>query len=90
MDDDKVNIQNALSVFNIVTTQGERNGEEYHYNGLIAKTDFDGYTVILKNNYASLTIYFHNKFSFEYTSQKEKLVFLNKIDEMHTAYKNKS
>ena len=89
MSDTEINIQKVLSVFDVITKQGERHGDEYQYQGLRAHTDFDGYTIFIENDYVCLTVFFHNKFSLESSSQKEKMLFLNKIDEIHAAKKKR-
>ena len=80
--DDRVSVKKALRVFQKVCDAGEKTGDEYQYNGLKASSDFDGYTVTLRNDYVSLDIFFHNKFNFEYTNQKERDLFLEKIDQI--------
>jgi hypothetical protein len=79
---EKVNIKKALYAFNRIITEGYRNGDEYSLNGLTAYTDFDGYTITIRNDYVRLDIFFHNKFSFDYTNSKERMLFLEKIDIM--------
>jgi hypothetical protein len=79
---EKVNIKKTLRAFNRITTEGQRNGNEYTLNGLTAHTDFDGYTITIRNDYVRLDIFFHNKFSFDYTSGKERMLFLEKIETM--------
>jgi hypothetical protein len=79
---EKVNIKKALHAFNRIITEGYRNGDEYSLNGLTAYTDFDGYTITIRNDYVRLDIFFHNKFSFDYTNSKERMLFLEKIDIM--------
>lgn len=79
---EKIDIRQALRVFDKMTIDGQRIGNEYHLDDLVAYTDFDGYTVTIRSNHASLDVFFHNKFSFKYTNDKEKAFFLKKIDEL--------
>ncbi|MFT5084385.1 MAG: hypothetical protein ACI9Y1_002440 [Lentisphaeria bacterium] len=79
---EKVNLKKSLRVFNKIITEGYRNGDEYSLNGLNASMDFDGYTVTIRNDYVRLDIFFHNKISFDYSSRKERILFLEKIDVM--------
>lgn len=88
VENDEINIKQSLSVFNVITSLGQKKDDEYSYNGLTAKSDFDGYTINIKNDYVSLTIFFHNKFSFEYTNEKEKLNFLSKLNEIDNLKSN--
>ena len=79
---EKVNLKKALRVFDTIVTKGQRDGDEYSLNGLTAFTDFDGYTATIKNDYVRLAIFFHNNIAFEYSSKKEKGIFLDKIATM--------
>lgn len=79
---EKVDIKKSLRVFNQIVTKGRRAGDEYLLNGLVAFTDFDGYTVTIKNDYVRLDIFFHNKIAFEFSSDKERVLFLEKIQSM--------
>jgi hypothetical protein len=51
-------------------------------NGLCASQGFDGYTASIYNDYVRLDIHFHNRFTFEFSSKKERRAFLEKIDTM--------
>ena len=77
---EKVNLRQALRVFQRVITEGRREGGEYHLKGVIASTDFDGYTVTLRNDYVHLDIFFHNTISFEYANLREKALFLETLE----------
>jgi len=75
----KPDIKQALRVFSIITTKGKATDNAHRFNGITARSDFDGYTVSLSNDMATLTIFFHNRFSFEYTNNKERDLFLEKL-----------
>lgn len=77
---EKVNLKKALLAFNTIITKGHRNGDEYTLHGLVANTDFDGYTITIRNDYVRLDIFFHNKISFNYSNNREKTLFLEKIE----------
>lgn len=78
--DEKINIKKALLAFNTIVNQGHRDGHKYVLNGLTAYTGFDGYDVTIYNDYVRLDIFFHNKISFRYSSNKEKMLFLEKLN----------
>ncbi len=80
--EEKVNVKSALRVFSRITSEGERVGDEYVLNGLRAYSDYDGYTITICNDYASLDIFFHNKFSFKFSNRKEKIAFLEKLNNL--------
>ncbi|MBY6189140.1 DUF3081 family protein [Microbulbifer agarilyticus] len=61
----KIDVKQALRVFNRVTKEGKKIDDGWQFHGLTASTDFDGYTVFLRTNRVELTIFFHNKFKVE-------------------------
>ena len=65
-----VSVRQALRVFQKVLDYGTRKGEATTYKRLEATTSYDGYTVILNDECVTLTIFFHNKFSLDYTSKR--------------------
>lgn len=87
MHGDKIEPVIALKVFDIIVRQGEKQKEGYYFNGLTAISSFDGYTVCIKNEYVSLNLYFHNKFSLETSHKRHKLDFINKINEIYRTHK---
>ena len=82
-----VNIKKTLAVFDVITSKGSKQDDHYLYNGLKASSDFDGYNITIKNDYVELTIFFHNKFSLDYSSKKEKASFLEKIEQIYQSKK---
>lgn len=86
---DEVNIKKTLAVYDSITSLGQKDGDKYRYNGLIACSDYDGYNITIKNDYVELIIFFHNKFSLNYSSKKERLLFFQKLDEIYKNRKNK-
>ncbi len=76
---EKVNIKQALRAYQIIVSNGVRGEEGHRFNGLTAFTDFDGYTVTIKNDYVRLDILFHNKIVFDFINDKEKVQFLEAI-----------
>ena len=78
----KVDVKQALRVYQIIVDQGERLEEGYRYRGLTALSDFDGYNITIKNDYVSLTILFHNKIDFKFSNKRERIVFLETLDQI--------
>lgn len=80
----EIDVRKALVIFSTISDKGvaikNSEGNTVHVlNGLVAESSFDGYTIVIKNSNVSLSIFFHNKFSFEYTNTKEKDLFLEKM-----------
>lgn len=78
----ELNIRQALRVFHIITSHGTRTEEGFRLSGLTASSDFDGYTVTIRNDYVCLDIFFHNKYTFTCDNRKEKEAFLYKIKQI--------
>ena len=71
-----------LSVFNHAIEHGNKRNNKYHYQGIIAWHDFEGYTCYLGYQGLTMTIYFHNKFSYDSPSnqiQNEFEALVNKL-----------
>ncbi|MDP5208715.1 DUF3081 family protein [Microbulbifer sp. 2205BS26-8] len=73
----KVDVKQALRVFNRVTRDGRKTHDGWHYQGLTVSTDFDGYTVFIHSNRVKLSIFFHNKFSVDYQNSNDLQEFLD-------------
>lgn len=73
----KVDVKQALRVFDRATREGSKEGDGWHFKGLTVSTDFDGYTVFINSPKVKLTIFFHNKFSVDYERSKDLQEFVN-------------
>ena len=80
----KVNVRQALVSFNSIRERGVYKDGTYALDGIRAAVGFDGYTVSLSNDHVSLDIFFHNKFSLQYTNRRELELFMDKICRMAT------
>lgn len=78
----RIDVRQALRVFQKVLELGRRKGAATTYKRLDALSDYDGYTIILKDEYVTLTIYFHNKFSLDYSSMQALYAFLGKLEQI--------
>lgn len=82
----KVEVRKALKAFELIRQFGEANGDEYRLYGVIASSDFDGYTLLLKDARVRLHIFFHNKFQCDYDSKSALDAFLGKLDRLIDDY----
>ncbi|MCL1114564.1 MULTISPECIES: DUF3081 domain-containing protein [Shewanella] len=90
----EIDIHRALKVFNKVTQYGEKRmtantdakasvfGSDYYLCGISAQTDHDGYTIVLSDAQVSLTVFFHNKYQFEYPSNDALDNFLRRFNDV--------
>ncbi|WP_237055857.1 DUF3081 family protein [Microbulbifer sediminum] len=80
----KIDVKQALRVFDRITREGEKRDDGWHYRGLTAETDFDGYTVFISSPKVRLTVFFHNKYTVDYRNAHELGEFvdlLKKLDQ---------
>ena len=77
-------IGKALRVYDKVVSNGIKKQEKYEYLGLSAWSAVDGYTVQLSDESVTLSIYFHNKYEFDYKNSKQLEAFIKKLDAVNT------
>ncbi len=68
-----------LSVFDKVRTHGEVSDEQYRLEGILAYTDFDGYTVYIEDAQVKLSFGFHNQYHYEYDAPSHLEAFEKKL-----------
>jgi hypothetical protein len=81
----KIDIKRALRVFNIITQRDSKTTEGWHFDGIRAHTDHDGYTVTLAGEQAQLTILFHNSHRFDFANNRAARNFIKRIDTIDSA-----
>ncbi len=86
---EKVNVRQALRVFNTIYEQGNKIDDVFVMDGIRASTGFDGYTVTLFNDFVQLDIFFHNKFSLTYSNKKERDQFMEKLEKIDQLQKRR-
>jgi len=79
---EKVNIKTALLAFNRIREEGVERAGEYHLNGVSAGSDFDGYTITLRDDYVTLHIFFHNKFKLDFVNKRHLTTFMDRIEKI--------
>jgi len=72
-------ISQALRVFDKVVTHGKKHEDKYTLQGITAWSAIDGYTVKLENDEVSVSIYFHNRYEFDYQNSRQLETFINKL-----------
>ena len=68
-----------LRVFEKVRSHGENKEGNYQLEGINAMSDHDGYTVVMSDVECSLTLFFHNKYEFDYPSERAREAFEKRI-----------
>lgn len=87
----KIDNRQALRVFQKVIDHGVKVDDEYQMHGIYASTDFDGYTIFLRNHNVHLTMGFHSTLTVEYDNSEDLRLFmclLRDIDSMNLSLFN--
>lgn len=68
-----------LRVYEKIRKNGESIEEGHKLEGVKATSDFDGYTVFLSDVQCQLTLFFHNKYEFDYPTDKAREDFEKRL-----------
>ena len=77
-----INVRQVLLAANAILDKGDRYGSEYFYRGLFASTDFDGYTVVLRDNDVQIKVFFHQKYDLKFESSDALDKFQDKVSKL--------
>ncbi|PSJ45859.1 DUF3081 domain-containing protein [Zobellella taiwanensis] len=72
-----------LDVFDKIQRLGEPHEDGRRLEGIVARSDFDGYSITLSGSGVSLQLNFHQSYHFDYASDRLKEQFMAKIDYIH-------
>lgn len=75
-----------LRVFGKITAQGKKTDDGHILDGVIAYSDFDGYTAFLKDAKVQLSVGFHNTYQFDYQSKTDFEDFEQKLRNIDKKY----
>lgn len=79
---EKLEVKQALRVFQHVVDRGAKVPGGYRLDGILADPGHDGYTVTLTDGTVTLRIFFHNAYEFEYRRRIDLDAFLDKLDKL--------
>ena len=85
MADARLDVRLVLRVFHTIRDRGQKRGDRYFWQGMTASSDFDGYTLVLNDGYCTLTLRFHNKYTFNGPNRALRQQFidlLKRIDKL--------
>ncbi|SEL76734.1 Protein of unknown function [Colwellia chukchiensis] len=82
-----LDLKDLLHIFNLVTREGEKIQESYHYEGIKAWHDFDGYTCFLAYKDLTLTFLFHGRYNVDFEQQATFDRFVAKVSKLLMAEK---
>lgn len=86
MHEQKIETRLLFSVFEKVRTHGKPHDDGWMLDGLIAKSDVDGYNISLEDSFASVSIHFHNTVSVQCEKERHLDEFLSKIELIDRQY----
>jgi hypothetical protein len=75
-----------LSTFEKIRQHGKKDDGKYLLEGVIAYTDFDGYTIYLEDAQVKLSFGFHNQYHFDYESNDHFASFEKKLQSIAKNY----
>lgn len=79
-----MNLTLHLNVFNHIILQGQKVSEKYVLGELSAWHDFDGYTCYLGYKDLTMSLYFHSRFSYDYTNESTREEFNALIEKLQS------
>ncbi|MFD1007761.1 MULTISPECIES: DUF3081 family protein [Oceanisphaera] len=85
----ELNNKVVLEVFDKIRRFGEPYEDGHRLDGVVASSDFDGYSAVLSGSGVTLQINFHQSYEFDYSSEKLKGQFMDKIDYIHRHYNDR-
>lgn len=77
--DTKLDVKQALRVFDKITTYGQKVEDEYRLGDISASTSFDGYTVSLRDDQVDIDVMFHQTQRVNFKSRPAYENFLKKM-----------
>jgi len=75
-----------LTAFEKIRQFGKKENDQYSLDGVIAYTDFDGYTLYLEDALVKLSFGFHNRYHFDYDSSSHFTAFEKKLQHIVKEY----
>jgi hypothetical protein len=75
-----VDVRTALAVFEKVSRLGNKSGDDWVFDQMRANSGFDGYTVTLSDQYATLTVNFHNTFHVDCDNRQDLQSFVEHLE----------
>lgn len=86
----ELNNKVVLEVFDKIRRFGTPTEDGHRLDGIIASSDFDGYSVFLSDGIVTLQLNFHQSFDFDYENERQKSQFMDKINHIHRHYNDRA
>ena len=82
-----MNMSHHLYLFNHIISYGEQLEGKYHFDKLSAWHDIDGYTCYIGYKDLTMSLYFHNRFAYDYQEKDTFKEFVALVDNTYTQLK---
>jgi hypothetical protein len=69
----------VLKVYQTIVKHGQKVADGHRLDGITALSDFDGYTIVLKDDKVSLALHFHNKYDIQSDNPLAEREFFEKL-----------
>ena len=76
----------VLRVFDKIRQEGEEVEGKYRLEGVMAYTDFDGYTFYIQDARVNMQFGFHNQYHFDYQKSEDFEAFEKKLKHIDKQY----
>jgi len=81
--------QDLLMMYELVTRFGQRQGDNYHWQGVTASLGHDGYEVYLAADGVSLRLGFHNTYLMDYQTASQLGAFQSRLKGLLSHYRER-
>jgi len=88
-DEVNIDVRTALAVFEKISRLGAKSEEGWIFDQMTANSGFDGYTVTLSDQHATLTVNFHNTFHIDCDSRKDLQSFVEHLERIRNLPEDK-
>lgn len=78
----KIDARVALLAYQKIVEKGERDGDITRLGDLTARSDFDGYTIILSDGTVTARVLFHNKVAIDTPNGKALERFVQRLQDV--------
>lgn len=85
-----IDVRKALSVFELITRTGVKSGEDWTLDQMTANSGFDGYSISLRDQNATLTINFHNTYHVDCDNHQQLKSFVEHLDRLYALDQRKT
>ncbi|WP_417690202.1 DUF3081 family protein [Pseudidiomarina sp.] len=76
----------VLDAYEKIHEHGKAEQGKHTLEGITAYTDHDGYTLFIEGHNVQMRLEFHNKYHFDYNSERDFDMFMRKLEQISRDY----